>query len=109
LLTECCYIINAVACGGQLCRQWASLRSNKWKAIKAFVLRTRSTLIIISNEKYQEKPLDFINDNSTTANRDLTKDFQKEIRKTISECQILIQKQTKWRLGNLTPRPPPPP
>jgi hypothetical protein len=51
-----------------------------------------NSIVIIYQNIYHEKVMDFIHNNNFTNITDLTRKFQKELRNDISECPHIIQK-----------------
>jgi len=79
---------------------------NKNKAIISKADKGNST-VVLHLDDYNHKVNEFISSNNfTTANADITKTLQKELRNTINECQNVIQKVEKWKLMNLNPTAP---
>ena len=73
----------------------------KNKAIISKADKGNSTVILYSDD-YIHKVNEFIScGNFATANADITKTLQKELRDTINECRSVIQKSDKWKLVNL--------
>jgi hypothetical protein len=63
-----------------------------------------NSIVIISQEIYHKKGIDFINNNnSKNTNKDLITKFQRELRIPINECSHLIQKDEKCKYMNLNP------
>ena len=47
--------------------------------------------------------MNFISSNNfTNAKSDLTKKFQRDLRSNMNECQLIIQKDERWKYINLT-------
>jgi hypothetical protein len=66
-----------------------------------------NSLVVIPTEKYEDKIQDFINANKfqkTEAN--LTKKYQNQIRKTVTQSKHLIPTNSTWRYTNLNPSAP---
>jgi hypothetical protein len=65
---------------------------------------TGNSIIVLYQEDYKEKINKFIsNNNFTIANRDVTKELQRDIRNTVNECQQIIHKSDRWKYVNLNP------
>jgi len=63
-----------------------------------------NSIVVIYTDEYTQKVQEFISqDNFTTANEDITKALQKEVRDTVNECKSVIRKQDKWKFMNLNP------
>jgi hypothetical protein len=66
-----------------------------------------NSIVISYQNDYHKKIMDFIaNNNLATVNNDPTKTFQRKLRNLISECQISIRKDDKWKYVNLNPSAP---
>jgi hypothetical protein len=65
-----------------------------------------STVIVYQNE-YHRKFNNFIsNNNFRSANNDTTQKFQKDLRNSKNNCQLIIHKDERWKYINLNPIPP---
>jgi hypothetical protein len=53
-----------------------------------------NAMVIIHQQDYNKKAIDFVNNNNnfSTLNKDPTTKFQKEIRKTATDCTTIIPK-----------------
>jgi hypothetical protein len=82
---------------------------NKLDTNKAIVTKADkgNAMVIIYQQEYKEKAIDFVNDNNfSTLNKDPTTAFQKEIRKTVTDCTTIIPKINTWKLTNMNPSSP---
>ena len=62
-----------------------------------------NSIIITYQDKYHKKVMNFISNNKfTNAKSDLTKKFQRDLRSNMNECQLIIQKDERWKYINLT-------
>lgn len=62
------------------------------------------SLIIIKKAEYDSKVQQFlINNNFQTIAKDPTSRFQREVRKTIKTCPIIIPPSEKWKYTNMNP------
>ena len=54
-----------------------------------------NSIVVIYTDEYTQKVREFISQgNFTTANGDITKTLQKEVRDTVDECKSVIQSRT---------------
>ena len=66
-----------------------------------------NSIVVLYQDEYNQKVEEFISDNNfTTANTDITKNLQREIRNTINDHQRVIQKSERWKYVNLNPTAP---
>jgi len=66
-----------------------------------------NSTIITYQDEYHRKVMNFIsNNNFTIVKNDLTKKFQRDLRSNINVCQLIIQKDERWKYINLIPNPP---
>jgi len=73
------------------------LRTKPWSQ-----KRTKVTTVILYLDEYNQKVEKFISSNNfITANADITKNLQREIRNTVNECQRMIHKSERWKYVNL--------
>ena len=80
------------------------MQSNKATITKA---DKGNTVVIIYQKDYCRKIKDFIeNNNLVTANNDPTKTFQKKVRNAMNECQIVVDKEERWKYINMNPAAP---
>jgi hypothetical protein len=57
-----------------------------------------------SMEEYKHKIINFIQDNHfTLINKDPTQQYQKIVKETLKQCNIIIQKEHRWRYTNMNP------
>lgn len=65
-----------------------------------------NSLVIIPIESYLDKIQNFIhNNNFTNTTKDYIIKYQKDVRNPINNCSHTIQKDNKWKYGNLNPSP----
>jgi hypothetical protein len=75
----------------------------------AVVLRADkgNSMVIVYTDDYHNKIHDFITTNQfSITNKDLTNNFQKQIRHMINNCPTVIPKDRKWLYTNLNPSAP---
>jgi hypothetical protein len=66
-----------------------------------------NSIVIMYHNIYEQKLLNFIACNGTTETDDnITNVFQKELRRTLNDCQLIVDNNNKWRLINLNPDAP---
>jgi hypothetical protein len=66
-----------------------------------------NSLVIIYCHDYDRKVQNFINDNSFfILRKDPTQTFQRDIRKSITSCDTIVPKETKWKFIRLNSSPP---
>ena len=64
----------------------------------------RNSLIILYENDCNNKVQDFITSNNFThIPHDITKNFQRNIRTAVSECEDIIPKDIKWKYISLNP------
>jgi hypothetical protein len=80
---------------------------NKLDTNKAVVTKADkgNAMVIIYQQEYNEKAIDFVNNNFSTLNKDPTTAFQQETRKTVTDCTTIIPKINTWKLTNMNPSP----
>jgi hypothetical protein len=82
---------------------------NKLQSNKALITKADkgNTIVITYQQDYHNKIKDLIeNNNLITVNSDPTKTFQKKIRNTDNESQIVIHKDERWKYFNMNPAAP---
>jgi hypothetical protein len=82
---------------------------NKLQSNKALITKADkgNTVVITYQQDYHNKIKDLIeNNNLITVNSDPTKTFQKKIRNTVNECQIVKHKDERWKYFNMNPAAP---
>jgi hypothetical protein len=66
-----------------------------------------NSIVITHIDDYHNKIHDFIISNKLSiTNKDLTNNFQKQIRHTVNNCPLIIPKDKKWLYTNLNPSAP---
>jgi len=79
---------------------------NKFIENKAMISKAgkgNSTVILYLDGNNQKVEKLISNNNFTTANAEITKNLQREIRNTVNECQRIIQKSERWKYVNYNP------
>jgi hypothetical protein len=87
------------------------MKSRKDKIKKHNLIITRAdmgrTLVIMGQQEYNEKIMDFINSNRlTVAKGDPTKTYQSNIKKAHNKSESVINNNKKRQLTELNPEPP---
>jgi len=66
-----------------------------------------NSIIITYQDEYHRKVMNFIsNNNFTIVKNDFTKKFQRDLRSNINVCQLIIQKEERWKYIDINPNPP---
>jgi hypothetical protein len=87
-------------------------KSRKDKIKRHNLIITRAdmgrTLVIMGQQEYNEKIMDFMNSNRlTVAKSDPTKTYhQSNIKKALNKSESVINNNKKWQLTELNPEPP---
>ena len=92
-------------------REWKIALNIKRKMLDNKLVITKAdkgkTLVIITEEEYQQKIMKFIHENNfTLINKDPTQQYQNNIKQTIKICTNIIQKEQKWKYTNMNPMAP---
>jgi hypothetical protein len=65
-----------------------------------------NSIVIVYLYEYHRKVKNFISNNNFSANNDPIKKFQKDLRNSINDCQLIIHKYERWKYIDLNPTPP---
>ena len=92
-------------------REWKLAMNIKRKMLDNKLVTTKAdkgkTLVIITEDEYQQKIMKFIHENNfTLINKDPTQQFQNNIKQTIKQCTNIIRKEQKWKYTNMNPMAP---
>jgi hypothetical protein len=61
------------------------------------------TLVILTQEEYKQKITNFIQDNKYIKINNPTQQYQRKVKQTLKQCNIIIPKESTWRYTNMNP------
>jgi hypothetical protein len=91
--------------------EWKLIRNMKIKLAENELILTKAdkgkTIVTLTIEDYTQKVSNFIQENQfVLLNNDPTQNYQKAIKRTMTQCNDIIPKENKWKYINMNPTPP---
>jgi hypothetical protein len=91
--------------------EWKQIMNIKNKILKDKFTITKAdkgkTLVILKQEEHKHTIINFINNNHfIMINKNPTQQYQKTVKQTLKQCNIIIKKEDRWKHTNMNPTAP---